>query len=673
MASSKATDQMKALSMLERPSEPLFVPKTDSNIVFDMPAEYLVTFMAQRFCGQADGYRELATSLKTRFNTGDTMKVQVRKISLPDISDLLKLPRNSNFSTFIPFHQRLATRLIDIFLGMRTLEDFFSAAAFTRDRVNPTLFVYSFSVAILHRPDTRDISLPPFSEIFPDKFVDRVVFDKAREQANILIDEDLGINSHHWHWHLVYPFSGPREIVSNDRRGELFYYMHQQLIARYDFERMCNGMARTKRLTNLNEPIEEGYFPKLDSRVASRDINRPADQLKFDLDEMVRWRDRIYTAIERGMVELRDGSTIPLDENRGIDIVGNMVEASILSPNRDFYGDFHNMGHVAMGLCHDPDQRHLETFGVVGDVATAMRDPIFYRWHSGINDICMAHKHKLPQYSVSQLEYRGIRISSIEVVTPNAERNTLSTFWQKNDVNLSRGMDFAPRGSVYARFTHLQHATYQYRINVENNTGGTRMATVRIFMAPKFDERNQPWIFAEQKGMFIEMDRFVVTLRGSPRMTTITRNSSQSTVTIPFERTFRDLETNRPQNSAALAQFNFCGCGWPQHMLVPKGNSDGMPCQLFVMLTDYTEDRVNQGVHEKDACADAASFCGIRDQVYPDKRAMGFPFDRLPRAGVTTLQQFLTPNMGIVDVNIRFTNRVYPTRNSDNALFTLGD
>lgn len=45
--------------------------------------------------------------------------------------------------------------------------------------------------------------------------------------------EDLGINLHHWHWHLVYPFEGAMQVVRKDRRGELFYYMHQQIIARY--------------------------------------------------------------------------------------------------------------------------------------------------------------------------------------------------------------------------------------------------------------------------------------------------------------------------------------------------------------------------------------------------------------------------------------------------------
>ena len=30
-------------------------------------------------------------------------------------------------------------------------------------------------------------------------------------------------------------------------------------------------------------------------------------------------------------------------------------------------------------------------------------------------------------------------------------------------------------------------------------------------------------------------------------------------------------------------------------------------------------------------CDDAVSFCGLKDQKYPDRRNMGFPFDRQPR------------------------------------------
>lgn len=45
------------------------------------------------------------------------------------------------------------------------------------------------------------------------------------EQRLAYFREDIGINMSHWHWHVVYPASGPAEVVNKDRRGELFYYM----------------------------------------------------------------------------------------------------------------------------------------------------------------------------------------------------------------------------------------------------------------------------------------------------------------------------------------------------------------------------------------------------------------------------------------------------------------
>lgn len=65
-----------------------------------------------------------------------------------------------------------------------------------------------------------------------------------------------------------------------------------------------------------------------------------------------------------------------------------------------------------------------------------------------------------------------------------------------------------------------------------------------------------------------------------------------------------------------------------------------------------------QGANFSKTCDDASSYCGLRDSKYPDKQAMGFPFDRLPRANVQTTQQFLTPNMKLQDMVIRFTDRV---------------
>ena len=60
------------------------------------------------------------------------------------------------------------------------------------------------------------------------------------------------------------------------------------------------------------------------------------------------------------------------------------------------------------------------------------------------------------------------------------------------------------------------------------------------------------------------------------------------------------------------------------------------------------------------ACSEAPSLCGVHDGRYPDKRPMGFPFDRRPRRGVDSLRAFLTPNMFVQDVVIRLKNTVLP-------------
>lgn len=148
-----------------------------------------------------------------------------------------------------------------------------------------------------------------------------------------------------------------------------------------------------------------------------------------------------------------------------------------------------------------------------------------------------------------------------------------------------------------------------------------------------------------------------LTFTVNPGDNLIRRRSTDSSVTIPFERTFRDVDTNRPAaGTREEEQFNFCGCGWPQHMLIAKGlPGNGLACDLFVMISNYNDDRIDQDL--VGTCNDAASFCGVRDRLYPDRRSMGYPFDRLARQGVDRLQQFLTPNMFAVQCNIVHTDR----------------
>ncbi|KAJ8961010.1 hypothetical protein NQ318_020315 [Aromia moschata] len=649
------------LLLFDRPQEPCFMEKGPQRTV-------------------TPDYATDIPQIVSKFSSNAQETVSVNAVSTPSLGDILELKREENFSLFIPKHRKIAGRLIDIFLGVRNVDELLSVAIYARERVNPYLFNYSYSVALLHRPDTQDLDIPSIARYFPDKYVDSQVFSQARAVANIVPEEsrtwkkkhrvayfreDIGINLHHWHWHLVYPFEAARSVVDKNRRGELFYYMHEQIMARYNFERFSNNLKRVERFIDWDNPIKEAYFPKLDSLVASRswpprvanqrwqNLRREVDQIQVDIDDMKRWRDRIVDAIHAGVAKDANNRDVPLTENEGIDILGNMVESSILSPNRAFYGDLHNMGHVVTSYVHDPDHRHLESFGVIGDSTTAMRDPFFYRWHAYVDDIFQKFKETLPRYTVARLDYPGVTITDVQIQTEGGQKNVFQTFWQQSDMDLSRGMDFQPRGSVFVRFTHLQHSPFTYTINVNNEGKANRMGTCRIFLAPKFDEKGTPWMFRDQKNMFIELDKFRVTMKSGRNV--ITRRSTQSSVTIPFERTYRDLDTNRPQGGDQLAQFNFCGCGWPHNMLIPKGTAEGLQCELFVMISNYDDDRINQTIEGQ--CNDADSYCGIKDKLYPDRRSMGYPFDRMPRDGVQTLQQFLTRNMRVADVTIRFTNR----------------
>lgn len=187
-----------------------------------------------------------------------------------------------------------------------------------------------------------------------------------------------------------------------------------------------------------------------------------------------------------------------------------------------------------MAFAHDPEHRHLESFGVLGNFfsfmlfaniflakfhyfsvpgesATAIRDPAFYRWHAFIDQFFQIHKEKLRPYTEREIGYPSIVVSSIEAKCDgDIPPNVFKTFWQQSDIDLSRGIDFVPRGNVYARFTHLQHMPFSYTIKINNEKGTEARGTMRIFLAPKFDENGNEFKYSELRLLMMEQDRFDV-------------------------------------------------------------------------------------------------------------------------------------------------------------------
>lgn len=108
----------------------------------------------------------------------------------------------------------------------------------------------------------------------------------------------------------------------------------------------------------------------------------------------------------------------------------------------------------------------------------------------------------------------------------------------------------------------------------------------------------------------------------------ITRRSHDSSLTQPWTKHMDEFKKHDKSGAA-----DFCGCGWPQHLYIPKGSHKGMPFDLFVMVTNYDEDHVPN--HPRDleipeTCNSPYLLCGHARRRYPDARPMGYPFDRPP-------------------------------------------
>ncbi|CAG7836385.1 unnamed protein product [Allacma fusca] len=184
-------------------------------------------------------------------------------------------------------------------------------------------------------------------------------------------------------------------------------------------------------------------------------------------------------------------------------------------------------------------------------------------------------------------------------------------------------------------------------------------------MAPRNNHRGEKLTYRDQRLLFFELDKFTANLQ--PGNNVINRNSQDSTLVIPWGDTFRDLEglpVREPDITGAQA---VCSCGWPEHVLLPIGSPSGVTFDLFVLITNGADDvvpRTNaQSPAQQQGCRDAVIYCGILDELYPDRKPMGFPFDRnAARPGtstpVATLDEYISgkSNMFTTQVIIRHSN-----------------
>ena len=424
--------------------------------------------------------------------------------------------------------------------------------------------------------------------------------------------EDPGLAEHHHNWHVYYPHTEPPK----DRQGELFAYMHLQMLARYDFERLSVGLGRVRAFGPgycWDKPLKQGYNTKMrglsfrPSNISIGETFRYNDET-IHIDEMGRIKDLLFYGLAREHLEAPDGSQVKISMND----LGNTVESNEGSVNKRMYGDIHNRGHQVLATITDPDGRFGVAPGPMVRTETAPRDPVFYRWHKFIDAVFEAHRASLEPYTRADLWVKDIEIASFSVQSDskgmaNSERNTLYTFFEKK-----KYVVYNPTEKTITKQV-LNHLPYNLKIKVSNCGSQDALLVFRIFISPSSNETLDQW-----RNTFIELDKFVEKI-GAGSELEITRSDTDSSVILPPDVLVRDIQAGRvPPGGPG------CGCGWPANLLVPRGNTTGLKADLYVLATDWQEDAVDPS----SPLPRTVSYCGKTGSPYPDKRPMGFPFDR---------------------------------------------
>jgi hypothetical protein len=548
---------------------------------------------------------------------------------------------------------------------------------------------FALKLFLTHHPDGRRLRITALERRAPSKVIPSrpaepsgapgAALSGFQESALNWWREDPEANEHHDHWHAVYPTGGiadpqpddPLRSRLQDRQGELFFYMHQQMLARYDHERIALGLPRVEPLANYGAPIPEGYDPSTglagfpaewtdgQQPSARPDGARMPNALNFPSGQVPRSsldlsHTRLLDTVQSRKLRNAAGAQFDAD----IDHLGHATEPDRAEgetvdqstvPDPRFYGAFHGLGHIFLAFAAGAPG------GVMVDTDTAIRDPVFYRWHRHIDDLGFEWQQRQPPHDLSK-HAAGVALRHAPSADPGrpAESPDLILLSETDfsadpgafaaeveaavgDANwdddfsstapgmaelqtelLQRPLRIEPpvSGAPPVNIPYLDQRPFAYAVRLENTAGDDHDVTLRLFIVADslFDERR----------MWIELDKFRHRVSGQ-RSVAVGRASESAVIRKPAEKppgpTRHSPSSDPDDPPAPFDEESYCDCGWPYNLLLPRGTAQGMDFWLAAIVTDWAEDRVTPS-----ACG-SMSFCGAK-QRYPDRRSMGYPFDR---------------------------------------------
>lgn len=558
----------------------------------------------------------------------------------------LVLPRG-RVGTF--FDQKFSEQtglLFNMFYYSIDLPTLFQNIIWARENVNELMFVHALHMTIFHRADIKDIVLPPLYEILPSHFftydvlqkgydykmagldklnstftvytdyTSRFYLDKFEEQRLAYFTEDIGLNSFYYYFYMRYPFffggrfnSVDMKVFGFDKEpvGEMYFYMHQQLLARYYLERLSNDMGEIETI-NWVKGIKTGYWPMLRYKngleFSYRSDFLAAEGMDKDLyNDVFNFEYRIRDMIDSGYITIGDKKYY-INDPHFMDILGNLVLGNVEESRfyRYVMVFYHLLagGHNAVKM-----DSYYYAPSVLEHFETVLRDPVFYQLYKRIVSYYFQAKYQLPTYTTEDL-YVPVKIDDV-VVSP------LKTYFEYEQVDATNfvDMDIVEPKFDYKFLIRQPRLNYEpFDVKVFLNAEMAGDYTFRFFLGPSVLNR---YNLNEVRESFFELDHFIAPLQTGKN--TITRQSREF---LYFFRDLIKLTQEGGQIDYDTVNKYLIEYGFPARLLLPKGKVGGMPFTFYVI------------VHKNDG-----------------KQALGFPFDRK-----VDVLNFFVPNMFFKDVLI---------------------
>ncbi|RHZ77122.1 hypothetical protein Glove_185g25 [Diversispora epigaea] len=379
-------------------------------------------------------------------------------------------------------------------------------------------------------------------------------------------------------------------------------------------------------LSLVNEGKNQGVMG--DNKTASRDPifyrwHRYVDDL------FVRYQSKLppndYNDVPEVYISNRDVALVFKDK---IEAIKELTKRTDIELKAQEWGESHldeifnhNISTLETELKTRSLQLEGKNQGVMGDNKTASRDPIFYRWHRYVDDLFVRYQSKLPPNDYNDvpevyISNRDValvfkdKIEAIKELTKRTDIELKAQEWGESHLdeifnhNIStletelKTRSLQLEGDDHpTKIRYLFPREWYYFFRVKNPNNKEVNITFRVFIVPTQ--------FENQFNRYVEVDKFQRTLRADSE-TLIARDCDRSSVVSqPPKKTPEELDNNAAfidGTDEDIDYNDYCEC-------VMAGELDKV-------------DSVRK--------CESLSFCGFQELAgkYPDKREMGYPFNR---------------------------------------------